>query len=147
MTTMKVALGSDHAGFKLKQLVHAQLNAAGHEVRDLGPNDAERVDYPDYAHEVAKLVANGEVDRGVLVCGSGIGMAITANRHPGVRAANCTLVWQAQMCRQHNDANVLCLGERVVGAGLAEAMLEAFLTTDFEGGRHSGRVEKIELGD
>jgi ribose 5-phosphate isomerase B len=142
---MRIAIGSDHAGFALKQATLTQLKDAGHDVKDLGPSSNDRVDYPDFAHEVAKLVANGEVDRGVLVCGSGIGMAIAANRHPGVRAVNCTLVWQAEMCRRHNDANLLCLGERVLGPGLAASIVDTFLATDFEGGRHEARVEKIEL--
>lgn len=142
---MRVAIGSDHAGFHLKRAVEEQLKSAGHDVRDLGPGTPDRVDYPDYAHQVAKQVANGEVDRGVLVCGSGIGMAIAANRHPGVRAVNCSLVWQAEMCRKHNDANLLCLGERVLGLGLVASIVDTFFATDFEGGRHEGRVEKIEL--
>ena len=141
---MKVAIGSDHAGFALKQQVVAWLKADEHEVIDVGAHSAERVDYPDFAHDVARRVVAEEAGRGVLVCGSGIGMAIAANRHAGVRAANCTFEYQAEMSRRHNDANVLCIGERTVGPGLAEAVVKVFLSTDFDGGRHAGRVEKIE---
>jgi ribose 5-phosphate isomerase B len=141
---MKVAIASDHAGFALKTTVAEWLRLRGHDVMDLGPTSAERVDYPDFAHRLARVVADGQVERGVLVCGSGIGMAIAANRHPGVRAVNVTLEYQAQMAREHNDANVLCLGERVLGVGLVESLLTVFFSTAFAGGRHAARVEKIE---
>lgn len=141
---MRIAIGADHAGFALKQQVADWLKEMGHEVTDLGAHSAERVDYPDYAHQVADLIARGEVERGVLVCGSGIGMCMAANRHEGVRAANCVLQYQAEMTRRHNDANVLCLGERVVGPGLAEGIVRTFLETPFEGGRHGPRVKKID---
>ncbi len=146
MTTdnQRVAVASDHAGFALKQKVVAWLTARGRTVDDCGPASAERVDYPDFADKVAAKVATGEAGLGVLVCGSGIGMAMRANRVPRVRAANCTLVHQAKMTRLHNDANVLCLGERVVGEGLAEDILDTFLNTAFEGGRHQARVDKID---
>jgi ribose 5-phosphate isomerase B len=141
---MKVAVGSDHAGFSLKESVRGMLEELGHEVVDVGVHSKDRADYPDYAHQVAEKVAGGECERGVLVCGSGIGMAMSANRHKGIRAANCVLGYQAEMTRKHNDANVLCLGERVVGPGVAEQILRLFFSTDFEGGRHEGRVKKID---
>lgn len=141
---MKIAIGSDHAGYDLKLHLALVLRGGGHTVEDVGPTDAERVDYPDYAHWVAKMVADGSVDMGVLVCGSGIGMSITANRTPGVRAVNAVLEYQAEFARLHNNANVLCLGARVVGEGLAERLLERFISTTFEGGRHQTRVDKID---
>ena len=141
---MRLAAASDHAGFPLKKHLVAWLSARGHEVVDLGTHSAESTDYPDFAHEVARRIASGEVERGLLVCGTGIGMSIAANRHAGVRAARCLTEYDARMARAHNDANVLALGERVTGAGLAEAVLETFLATAFEGGRHARRVQKIE---
>lgn len=142
---MRIAVGSDHAGFELKRLVVQWLMESGHDVTDVGPANADRMDYPDSAHAVARLIATDGADRGVLVCGSGVGMAIAANRHAGIRAANCTFESQAELTRKHNDANVLCLGERVVGVGISRAIVDAFLSTDFEGGRHGPRVEKIEI--
>ena len=141
---MRLAAASDHAGFPLKNHLVAWLRGRGHEVVDLGTHSAESTDYPDFAHEVARRIASGEFERGLLVCGTGIGMSITANRHAGVRAARCLTEYDARMARAHNDANVLALGERVTGAGLAEAILETFLATAFEGGRHARRVQKIE---
>ena len=141
---MRIALASDHAGFALKIQVSLWLLDAGHEVLDLGPSDDARIDYPDQAHKLADCLTQNNAERGVLVCGSGIGMAIAANRHRGIRAANCVTRFQAEYSRRHNDSNVLCLGERVVGAGLARAILNDFLTTAFEGKRHQVRVEKIE---
>ena len=141
---MKIALGCDHAGYGLKSEVAAWLKELGHDVVDVGAHSRDRVDYPTPAHDVARRVASGAVERGVLVCGSGIGVAIAANRHAGVRAANCTHELQATLCRQHNDANVLCLGERLVGPALARAILEAFFGASFEGGRPGDRVPAIE---
>jgi len=141
---MRLAAASDHAGFPLKNHLVAWLRAHGHEVVDLGTHSAESTDYPDFAHELARRVVAGEFERGLLVCGSGIGMSIAANRHAGVRAARCLSEYDARMARAHNDANVLALGERVTGVGLAEAILETFLATAFEGGRHARRVQKIE---
>ncbi len=141
---MRLAAASDHAGFPLKNHLVAWLRARGHEVLDLGTHSAESADYPDFAHELARRIAAGEFERGLLVCGTGIGISIAANRHPGVRAARCLSEYDARMARAHNDANVLALGGRVTGAGLAEAILEAFLATPFEGGRHARRVQKIE---
>ena len=137
--------GSDHAGLSLKKELAGLAAELGYEVRDLGTHTSDSTDYPDYAHQVATAVAAGE-GVGLLVCGTGIGMSITANRHSGVRAALCGDVLSASMARQHNDANVLCIGARVVGPGLAAEILKAFLGAEFEGGRHERRVNKIELG-
>ena len=136
--------GSDHAGLSLKKELVGLAAELGYEVRDLGTHTSDSTDYPDYAHQVAAAVAAGE-GVGLLDCGTGIGMSITANRHPGVRAALCGDILSASMSRQHNDANVLCVGARVVGAGLAAEILKAFLGADFEGGRHARRVNKIDL--
>lgn len=142
---MRLAIASDHGGYLLKGKLVEQLRAAGHEVEDLGTNSAESTDYPDYAHEIARGVAGGRWPRAILVCGSGVGMAIAANRHAGVRAVNCSDTYTARLSREHNDANVLTLGERVVGPGLAWDIVRAFLDGTFEGGeRHTRRVAKIE---
>jgi ribose 5-phosphate isomerase B len=141
-----LAIASDHAGFRLKEQLKATLEKRGVRFQDLGPVDEASVDYPDFAHAVAKGVADGNFALGVLVCGSGIGMSCAANRHPGVRAALCTESYAARMAREHNDANVLCLGSRIVGEGVAQAILAAFLDAQFEGGRHARRVAKIEVG-
>ncbi len=140
---MRIAVGSDHRGFPLKERVMTQLKAAGHEVIDLGTNGGESVDYPDFAGAVAKQVSEGDVDRGILVCGTGIGMAITANKFPGVRAAQCTDEVFAEMSRRHNNLNVLCLGGDMLSARTAERIVEIWITTEFEGGRHSRRLDKI----
>ncbi len=142
---MKVAVGCDHAGFPLKADVIEALAALGHEAHDVGASDATTsVDYPDFAHLVARTVASGEAGLGILVCGSGIGMSIAANRHRGVRAVVCSEAYSARMSRLHNDANVLCFGARVVGPGVARSLVETFVSTAFEGGRHARRVLKIE---
>ncbi len=141
-----LVVGSDHAGLELKRALVSVAEDLGYEVRDVGTHTTDSTDYPDYAHAVADAVAAGE-GLGLLVCGTGIGMSISANRHPGVRAAACSDVYSARMSRQHNDANVLCVGGRVVGVGLAAQILEAFLGEQFEGGRHERRVRKIELSD
>ncbi|MBL92785.1 MAG: ribose 5-phosphate isomerase B [Myxococcales bacterium] len=140
---MRIGIGSDHAGFQLKSHIIKKMNEMGHDVVDMGPESAERVDYPVYAKKVSVAVACGDVERGILVCGSGIGMAMTANKSNGVRAANCVSEFQARYSRLHNDANVLCLGERVVGTAVAESILEIFLAEEFEGGRHADRVAQI----
>ncbi|NPA28595.1 MAG: ribose 5-phosphate isomerase B [Epsilonproteobacteria bacterium] len=140
---MKYYVASDHAGFAVKGQVVEFLRAKGFEVEDLGPQSADRVDYPDFAAKVAKAVAEDGNSRGVLICGTGIGMSIAANKVDGIRAAHCHDFYTAQMARAHNDANILCFGERVSGPGVIDSMLEAFVSTPFEGGRHAGRVEKI----
>ena len=143
---MKIAAGADHGGFALKQAVVRRLRSQGHEVIDVGTDSEEvSVDYPDFGHKVATLVAAGEVERGVLVCGTGLGICMTANRHAGVRAADCFTPHLAEMARRHNDANVLCMGGRILSEDEGWAITEVFLTTPFEGGRHERRVEHIEL--
>lgn len=139
---MRIALASDHAGFDLKQRIAAHL-AGRHECLDLGPFGAGRVDYPDSAEKVGRAIGRREADLGILVCGSGIGISIAANKLPGVRAALCHDEYTARMSRAHNDANVLCLGARAIGEGVALAAVDAFLTAEFEGGRHADRVVKI----
>jgi len=141
---VKIAVASDHAGFALKARLVEHARQLGHDVEDLGPATEDRVDYPDYAARVARRVARGEAERGVLVCGSGVGVCMTANRFRGVRAVNAVLEVQARLARQHNAANVLCLGQRITAPELALSILEVFLSTSFEGGRHAGRVEKME---
>ncbi len=139
-----IAIASDHAGLPLKAELVAAMCASGIALDDLGAHDGASVDYPDYAHRTAELVVAGSHRLGVLVCGSGVGMSIAANRHRGVRAVVCSEPYSAAMARRHNDANVLCMGARVVGPGLAIEILEAFLGQSFEGGRHATRVAKIE---
>src|SRR5512144_2509225 len=139
----KVIAGSDHAGLALRAEAVKVAKAAGFEVEDLGPFSGDSVDYPDYAKAVAEAVASGRARLGILVCGTGIGMSIAANKVKGIRAAHCTTEFEARMARAHNDANVLCIGERVVGLGLGAAIVKAFLETAFEGGRHARRVEKM----
>lgn len=141
---MRIAIGSDHAGFDGRLRAVQFLRDRGIEVIDLGPEEKSSVDYADYAHRVAQAVADGEVTYGVLVCGTGLGMSMSANRHPGVRAAVITDEFTAEMARAHNDANVACFGERVLGADGIAKLLEIFLDTSFEGDRHTRRVEKIE---
>lgn len=140
---MKISIASDHAGFEQKQLLAEYLQSKGHEVIDRGPADDNRVDYPDFAQLVAADVVNGTVERGVLVCGTGIGMAIAANKVNGVRAANIVSPAFAALCREHNDANVITLSGRFVDPSANKEILDTFLSTDFGGGRHAGRVEKI----
>lgn len=141
---MRILIASDHAGFDLKQLIVGYATNRGHVVVDLGPATAEAVDYPDFAHALARRLLAGEGERGILICGTGIGMAMAANRHRGVRAALCHDAFTAEGARRHNDANVLCLGGRVTGAGVALQIVDAFLTTQFDGGRHERRVRGIE---
>lgn len=143
MSPKTVAIGADHAGFELKCVVSEELARMGCEVLDLGTNDTESVDYPDYANAVAAAVSDGRAGAGVLICGTGIGMSIGANRHPGVRAALCCDEEYARLARQHNDANILVMAGRMTGDDEARKCLEVFLTTDFEGGRHARRVEKL----
>lgn len=143
MFPMKISLGADHAGFALKEKIKQRLAEQGFNVEDHGTASADSVDYPDYARKVGEQVAHSRADLGILVCGSGIGMAIAANKVAGVRAANVSSVWEAQMSREHNDANVLALGARVVTDEDAFAIVEKWLHTAFAGGRHEQRVEKI----
>lgn len=140
---MKLAIASDHAGISLKDELKLALQQRGLDPVDFGAFSGESVDYPDFASQVARGVKAGEYTFGVLVCGTGIGMSIVANKHRGVRAALCHNEFEARMARAHNDANVLCLGQRVTGPGLAQEILRAFLDTKFEGGRHQMRVQKI----
>lgn len=140
----KVLLAADHAGWELKEALESHLRDLGYEPLDLGPDSAESTDYPDWAHRLAGEIKAARAPRGVLVCGSGTGMAIAANRHAGVRAANCLDEDMAALAREHNDINVLCLGSRAVDPGTAKRILWTFLETPFGGGRHERRVRKIE---
>ena len=140
---MKYFIASDHAGVKIKGLVKELFEKKGHEVLDLGPANADRVDYPDFAVKVCESVMNDLESKGILICGTGIGMSMSANKFDGIRAALCHNEYSATMAREHNDANVLCLGERVNGEGMIEAIIDAWDSHEFAGGRHAGRVEKI----
>lgn len=140
---MKIAVGADHGGYQLKARIVQRLHELGHEVQDHGTDGPESVDYPDFAEPVGRAVVAGECDRGILVCGTGIGMSMCANKVPGVRAAVCCDTYSARMSRQHNDANVLCLGQRVLGEGLALDIVDTWLAAEFDGGRHARRVAKI----
>jgi ribose 5-phosphate isomerase B len=141
---MKLTIGADHGGYALKEIVKQQLLDRGHEVADQGTDDGETsVDYPDYGRAVGEAVASGEYERGIVICGTGIGISMAANKVRGVRAALCTNGYMARMARAHNDANVLALGGRVIGPELAKEIVDVFLSTDFHGGRHARRVDKI----
>jgi ribose 5-phosphate isomerase B len=140
-----IVIASDHAGVDLKVRILEDLRDGGHEIHDLGPADSSSVDYPDFGHKVAAAVVAGEAETGILICGTGIGMSMTANRHPGIRAALCHDAFTAEMARRHNDANVLCIGARSTGPGVAEQIVRIFLETPFEGGRHQRRVDLIEI--
>src|SRR5437588_9376114 len=140
---MKIAIGSDHRGYDAKRRLLPLLQQLGHEVLDLGPEGSESVDYPDFAFQVARAVGEGRVERGILICGTGIGMCIAANKVAGVRAAPCHDSITAEMSRRHNDSNVLCLSADLLGEELIERMIRIWLETDFEGGRHARRVDKI----
>jgi ribose 5-phosphate isomerase B len=143
----RIVFGSDHAGLALRAEAVRVAREAGFDVLDLGPFSSESVDYPDHAARVAAAVTSGGGRLGILVCGTGIGMSIAANKVKGVRAAHCTTEFEARMARAHNDANILCMGERVVGLGLGGAIVSAFLAQAFEGGRHQRRVDKISALD
>lgn len=140
---MKVIISGDHAGMTLRNEVASVLEELGHEYEDIGASCTTSVDYPDYAFEPAERVASGEFDRGIFVCGTGIGISISANKVKGVRCALVHDVFSAKATRQHNDANILAMGERVIGPGLAREIVMTWLTTDFEGGRHERRIDKI----
>jgi ribose 5-phosphate isomerase B len=140
---MRVAFGSDHAGYELKERLKKAVSEAGHDVVDFGTDSTESVDYPDYAAAVGRAVAAGDAEFGILVCGTGLGMEIAANKIPGVRAVSCSNLFEAAMARRHNDANVLCLGSRILAPEYAEAIVRVFLEERFEGGRHQRRIDKI----
>ena len=138
-----IAIGSDHAAYKLKLLVEEHLKEKGVEFEDLGCYGPERVDYPVYGQKVAEAVASGQYEAGIVLCGTGIGISLAANKVPGIRCAVCSDTYSAKYTRLHNDANALCMGGRVVGPGLAVELVDAFLAAGFEGGRHARRVEKL----
>ncbi|ATD55934.1 ribose 5-phosphate isomerase B [Clostridium chauvoei] len=140
---MKIALGSDHGGIELKEEIIKYLQSEGYEIKDFGTNTKDSCDYPDYAVPVAEAVVAKEFDFGILVCGTGIGIGIAANKVPGVRAALCSDTFSAHATREHNNANILTLGQRVVGPGLALDIVKTFLNTNFEGGRHQLRIDKV----
>lgn len=141
---MRIAIGSDHRGYEPKTRLIAQLRQMGHEVLDMGPHGSDSVDYPDFAFQVAQAVSEQQVERGILICGTGIGMAIAANKVRGVRAAPCYDLVTTEMSRRHNDTNILCLSADLLGEELMSRMLQIWLATEFEGGRHARRVEKIK---
>ncbi len=140
---MRIAIASDHAAVDLKAELREYLIGLGHEVADLGPETADRVDYPDYGYKLASVVADGTAHYGVALCGSGIGISIAVNREPGCRCALVSEPLSAALAREHNDANVIAMGARLTGIDMAKACLDAFLSTEFGGGRHAGRVEKL----
>ena len=143
MAGASIAVASDHAGFDLKELLKRDLEQAGHDVLDLGTKSTESVDYPDFGKAMAEAIGSGKAGRGVLVCGTGIGISIAANRNPKVRAAIVHDVTSARLSREHNDANVVAFGARLIGVEVAREALKVFLATKFEGGRHAGRVAKL----
>jgi len=140
----RIIIGSDHGGLELKNEIIKHLSSRGVDVTDVGTYSSESCNYPDYARALCEGIRSGEFERGILVCGTGIGMSIAANKHKGIRAACCSDTFSAKMTRMHNDANVLCLGGRVVGTGLALDMVDLFLDTEFEGGRHTLRVDMLK---
>lgn len=140
---MKIAIGSDHAGFEYKEIIKALLIEQGHTVKDYGTHSADSVDYPDFAHPVASAVEDGTFPLGVLICGSANGVAMTANKHQGIRAAICWTEELAELARQHNNANIVCIPARFISESIAKKIVTKFLATDFEGGRHGRRVGKI----
>jgi ribose 5-phosphate isomerase B len=140
---LRIAIASDHAGFSLKAELAEWLRGEGHEVIDCGPDSDARVDYPDFGYRLAETVADERAERGIAICGSGIGISIAVNRHPALRCALVSETLSATLCRQHNDANAIALGARLIGIDQAKACVESFLSTPFEGGRHAGRIEKL----
>ena len=138
---MKIAVGCDHAAYELKEAIKQKLISEGHEVIDVGCDSTESVDYPKYGHAVGRMVASGEAERGIAVCGSGIGISIACNKVPGIRAALCTSVEMAEMCRRHNNANVVCMGARMISQELAFDIIDKWMTTEFEGGKHKTRID------
>ncbi|QWR77582.1 ribose 5-phosphate isomerase B [Candidatus Magnetomonas plexicatena] len=141
---MKIAIGCDHAGLQLKEAIKIELERLGHEASDVGTNTCDSVDYPDYGQMAAQMVSSGKANRGILICGTGIGMSIVANKYSGIRAALCNDVQTAVLSRQHNDSNILVLGARVTAQELALKMLHVWLDTPYEGGRHQRRLQKIK---
>ena len=141
---MKLVIGSDHAAYELKEAIKEKLTGEGHEIIDVGCDSTESVDYPKYGHAVGRAVASGEAERGIAVCGSGIGISIACNKVPGIRAALCTSVEMAEMCRRHNNANVVCMGARMISRELAFDIIDTWMTTDFEAGNHLLRINEIE---
>jgi len=139
----KIAIASDHGGFNLKESMIAHLLNTGWEVDDLGPHNGSAVDYPDYGIKLAEAVADKKVERGIVICGTGIGMSIVVNRYPGIRGTLCSDLFTAKLCREHNDSNILIMGGRVIGVGLAAEIVNTWLNTPFEGGRHQRRLDKI----
>ncbi len=142
---MKFYIATDHAGYALKAFVKEYITGRGHEIIDLGPDSADRVDYPDFGRRCAEAVKADKGSFGIVICGTGIGISMAANKVEGIRAALCHDAYTASMARAHNDAQILAFGERVVGKGVVESMLDAFMDTEFEGGRHASRVAKIEV--
>lgn len=140
---MRIVIASDHAAFDLKAELREYLIGLGHEVADLGPETADRVDYPDYGYKLASIIADGTAELGVALCGSGIGISIAVNRHPALRCALVSEPVSAALAREHNDANCIAMGARLIGADMAKACLDAFFSAEFGGGRHAGRVEKL----
>ena len=140
---MKISVAADHGGYMLKNAIAKYLTEKGHTVIDHGTNSGDSVNYPDYAHPVCVDIQKGESDLGILVCGIGIGMSLAANKHKGIRAACCSDTFSARLTRMHNDSNILCIGERVVGYGLALDLVDNFINAEFEGGRHSERVKMV----
>jgi len=139
-----VAIAADHAGFELKSVLAEEIASLGYNLVDLGTNGPDSVDYPDFGHKAARAITDGAADLGVIVCGTGIGISMAANRHPGIRAAVCHDTVSARLARQHNDANVLALGARLIGVEVAKDCVRTFLATEFEGGRHARRIAKID---
>jgi ribose 5-phosphate isomerase B len=139
----KIAIASDHGGFELKETVIAYLLNDGWEIDDLGPSNEGSVDYPDYGIKLAKIISNKKVERGIIICGTGVGMSIVVNRFSAIRGTLCSDIYTAKMCRKHNDSNVLIMGGRVIGKGLALEIVDTWLNTSFEGGRHQRRLNKI----
>jgi ribose 5-phosphate isomerase B len=139
----KIAIASDHGGFELKETVIAHLLSDGWEFDDLGPSNEDSVDYPDYGIKLAEIIANKKVERGIIICGTGVGMSIVVNRFPAIRGTLCSDIYTAKMCRKHNDSNILIMGGRVIGKGLALSIVDTWLNTAFEGGRHQKRLDKI----
>ncbi|BDU50434.1 ribose 5-phosphate isomerase B [Haliovirga abyssi] len=140
---MRIVMASDHGGLELKDFIKSYLLGKGYDILDIGTNSEESVDYPDYGKNAGLKIMNGEADLGIIMCGSGIGISIAANKVKGIRAALCHDIYTARMCKQHNNANILAMGGRIIGKGLAIEMVETYLNTEFEGGRHQRRIDKI----